>query len=334
MDFSCPLNLVVNSVNISVKYSIIDYYFCEFIFLFLNCITNPKDRLFKINLDTIKLLRIPFSYFLMPVFLFAVSQVSDINWGNLLISFFVLHLFIYPASNGYNSYMDQDESSIGGLEHPPKPTKQLFYLSILFDVIGLSLALLVSFKFFFSVLFYMLASRAYSFKGIRLKKFPIIGFLTVVVFQGAFTFWMVYSGINKNTTALNYNLIFALIGCSFLIGGVYPLTQVYQHEADKLSGDITISYKLGINGTFIFATIMFILSNLFFYFYFVAIDKISQFILIQLFFLPIIIYFISWFMKVVKDKKQASFKNTMRMNFLASTFMNICFILLLILNKI
>lgn len=270
----------------------------------------------------------------MPVFLFAVSQVSEINWVNLVICFFVLHLFIYPASNGYNSYMDQDETSIGGLEHPPKPTKQLFIISILFDVVGLSLALLISIKFFCYVLTYMLASRAYSFKGIRLKKFPIIGFLTVVIFQGAFTFWMVYTGINKNVTTLNYNLIFVLIGCSFLIGGVYPLTQVYQHEADKLSGDITISYKLGITGTFVFAAAMFILSNLFFYFYFNSINKMSQFFLIQLFFLPVIIYFVGWFLKVLKDKKQASFKNTMRMNFLASTFMNLCFLVILFLNKI
>lgn len=270
----------------------------------------------------------------MPVFFFAISQVNNINWVNLTICFFVLHLFIYPASNGYNSYMDQDETSIGGLEHPPKPTLQLFYISILFDIVGLCLALLVSFKFFCYVLAYMLASRAYSFKGIRLKKFPIIGFLTVVVFQGAFTFWMVYSGINKNATTFNSNLIFVLIGCSFLIGGVYPLTQVYQHEADKLSGDITISYKLGITGTFFFAAAMFIMANLFFYFYFDSTDKMPHFILIQLFFLPVIIYFVNWFLKVYKDKKHASFKNTMRMNFLAATFMNLCFILLLILNKI
>jgi len=270
----------------------------------------------------------------MPVFLFAVSQVNDINWLNTIICFFVLHLFIYPASNGYNSYMDQDETSIGGLEHPPKATKQLFYISILFDVFGLSLALFISFQFFWCVLLYMLASRAYSFKGIRLKKFPIIGFLTVVIFQGAFTFWMVYLGISKNTPVINSTLVLALTGCSFLIGGVYPLTQVYQHEADKLSGDITISYTLGIVGTFIFTAAMFIISNALLYFYFKGINKMNHFIIFQLFLLPVVVYFMSWFLKVINDKKQASFKNTMRMNFLASTFMNLCFMLLLILNKI
>jgi 1,4-dihydroxy-2-naphthoate octaprenyltransferase len=284
--------------------------------------------------DTLTLLRIPFSYFLMPVFLFSLSQINEIDWVNVIIIFFVLHIFIYPSSNGYNSYMDQDETSIGGLEHPPKPTKKLFYTSLLFDFIGLSLALFIGFRFFICVVIYILASRAYSYKGIRLKKFPIIGFLTVVFFQGAFTFWMVYSSITKNATELTNTLILALTGCSFLIAGVYPLTQVYQHEADKLSGDVTISYKLGINGTFMFTASMFLIANGIFYCYFNSIQKTAHFIVFQFFLFPVVIYFLMWFMKVFKDPNQASFKNTMRMNFIAATCMNLCFIALLILNTI
>jgi len=284
--------------------------------------------------DTIKLMRIPFSFFLMPVFFFALSQVKEINWANAVICFFVLHFFIYPASNGYNSYMDNDETPIGGLEHPPMPTKNLFYTSILFDVIGLSLSFLISTLFFLAVLVYLLASRAYSWKGIRLKKFPILGFLTVIFFQGAFTFWMVYTAISKSAVEMNISILLVLIGCSFLIAGVYPLTQVYQHKEDKASGDITISYKLGILGTFIFTALMFIISNVFLYRYFYSIQNQNHFILFQIFLFPVILYFISWFLKVLKDKSQASFKNTMRMNFIASTSLNICFIFLLILNNI
>ena len=288
---------------------------------------------FNIDRDTLRLMRIPFSYFLMPVFLFAVSQVNNIDWINAGICFLVLHLFIYPASNGYNSYMDQDETPIGGLENPPKPTKTLFYTSVLFDALGLSLSLWISFPFFISILIYILASRAYSYKGIRLKKMPIIGFLTVVFFQGAFTFFMVYSGISKTPVSLNNTLILALSACSFLIAGVYPITQVYQHEADKASGDITISYKLGINGTFIFTGLMFFIANILLYFYFTEINKIQHFILFQICLLPVIVYFITWFLKVLKNKNEASFKNTMRMNFIASSCINLCFILILILNR-
>jgi len=290
--------------------------------------------LFGVDRNTVKLLRIRFSYFLMPVFFFALSQVAEIDWIKAIICFFVLHLFIYPASNGYNSYMDQDEGSIGGLEHPPKPTKALFYLSILFDLIGLGLSLVVGFHFFISVLAYMLASRAYSFKGIRIKKYPIPGFLLVVFFQGAFTFWMVYSAVSQNAVELNSNMILVLAACLFLISGVYPLTQVYQHEADKAAGDITISYILGKRGTFIFCGLMFGIANVLLYFYFGSKQKTEQFILFQVFLLPVIVFFIKWFIKVIRDDKQASFKNTMRMNLLASTCMNLFFITLLILNTI
>jgi 1,4-dihydroxy-2-naphthoate octaprenyltransferase len=288
----------------------------------------------RINNDTLKLLRIPFSYFLMPVFFFAISQVVAINWINVIIVFIVLHIFIYPASNGYNSYMDNDEGSIGGLEKPPKPTKQLFIISIIFDIIGLCLSLIVGYLFLFSILLYILASRAYSYKGIRLKKYPIIGFLTVVFFQGAFTFWMVYCGVAKNEIIYNTNLLAVLIACLFLIGGVYPLTQVYQHDADKANDDISISYLLGVRGTFLFSAIMFFVATCFLLLYFNLTQKINHFYLLQLFLLPVIIYFILWFIKVNKNIMEASFKNTMRMNFIAATCMNLLFITLLIINNI
>ena len=72
--------------------------------------------------STIQLLRFPFSFFLLPVYLFALSQVPSPHWGHALLIFFILHLLVYPASNGYNSYMDRDESSIGGIKQPLQPT--------------------------------------------------------------------------------------------------------------------------------------------------------------------------------------------------------------------
>src|ERR1700749_4702013 len=57
--------------------------------------------------STIKHLRLHFSYHLMPVFLFALSQSNGINWNHTIIAFLILHLLIYPSSNGYNSYQDK-----------------------------------------------------------------------------------------------------------------------------------------------------------------------------------------------------------------------------------
>jgi len=282
--------------------------------------------------DTIKLMRIPFSYFLMPVFVFALSQSNDLDLGRVVLCFIILHLFIYPASNGYNSYMDNDEGSIGGLKHPPRPTKNLFYLSLVFDAIGLALSLFISVQFFFSVMAYMLVSRAYSYKGIRLKKFPVVGFLFIVFFQGAFTFWMVYNAISKGSMAIEAVSILALAACSFLIAGFYPLTQVYQHEDDKKNGDITISYMLGYKGTFVFTALMFLCAATLLFFYFHLRGESGFFLLFLFFSLPAIIYFLWWFIKVIRDKNEASFENTMNMNLIAATFLNLCFFTFLMFN--
>jgi hypothetical protein len=61
----------------------------------------------------------------MPVFLFALAISPNISGPRLLVVFAVLHLFLYPASNGFNSYFDKDEKSIGGLKNPPKVEKGL-----------------------------------------------------------------------------------------------------------------------------------------------------------------------------------------------------------------
>ena len=90
------------------------------------------------------LLRIPFSIYLMPVFWFGLSALRGpwSGWRALGV-FVVLHLLAYPASNGYNSYYDKDEGSIGGLKTPPKVTPELLHLVWAFDVLAVAGAALL-----------------------------------------------------------------------------------------------------------------------------------------------------------------------------------------------
>ncbi len=284
--------------------------------------------------NTFTLLRIPFSFYLMPVYFFALSQCEMVNGFKAILIFFILHLFIYPASNGYNSYQDKDEQSIGGLRNPPKATVQLFYLSLLFDAIGLSLSLIIGWTFFCGVLLYMLVSRAYSSRLIRLKKYPIIGFLAVVIFQGAVSFITIYSGITgaKILDVITSNLLYPVVASTFLIGGVYPLTQIYQHKQDERSGDKTLSILLGYRGTFIFSLVFFVIANLILFFYFDQLHQLNSFYLMQAFLFPVMLFFLNWMRKVFKHTEHASFENTMLMNTLASLMLNFCFILMFLLN--
>ncbi len=266
----------------------------------------------------------------MPVYWFALSQVNNINWHDAILIFFILHLLVYPASNGYNSYMDRDTAPIGGLAKPMQPTRQLFYVTIILDIIAISLGFLITWVFAVGIFFYILASRAYSYRKIRLKKFPVIGYLTVIFFQGAVTFFLVYHGSNRGHTI--HVPVIAMVASSLLIGGFYPLTQIYQHEDDFKDGVITISYKLGYRGTFIFTGIIYVFAFGMLGLQFFVNLEWTRFFILQTFMLPVLVYFFIWFRKVVKDKKEASFKNTMRMNLLASVCTNLGFITLLILH--
>jgi len=266
----------------------------------------------------------------MPVYFFAISQLININWRNSALIFIILHFFVYPASNGYNSYMDRDTSSIGGLKKPLQPTIQLFFVTICLDIIAVSLSFFVTWIFALGIFLYILASRAYSYRGIRLKKFPFIGYATVIVFQGAVTFFLVFHGADSNHT-LQVPVI-SMVAASLLIGGFYPLTQIYQHEEDVRDGVKTISYKLGYAGTFIFTGIIYAFAFAMLGLQFFLNLEMKEFFVLQAFMIPVLVYFFIWFNKVLKDKKEANFKNTMRMNLLASVCTNLGFITILIMH--
>jgi 1,4-dihydroxy-2-naphthoate polyprenyltransferase len=281
--------------------------------------------------STLQLLRLKFSFFLMPVFWFALSQVESIHIIHSILIFIVLHVLVYPASNGYNSYMDKDTDSIGGIKNPLQPTKELFYVTVVMDVLALMISFFVSIYCVLCILGFIAASRAYSYRGIRLKKYPIIGFIVTSIFQGAVIFFLVNHGssISKTTNVP----ILPIIASSFLIGSFYPLTQIYQHIQDKADGVKTLSILLGYNGTFIFTGLCFFIAmNLMATYFFLNLEQLLFFV-IAFCTLPTLVYFFWWMMKVRKDKTQANFENTMRMNVIASLCTNAAFIAVLLIEK-
>ncbi|HEX6334508.1 MAG TPA: UbiA family prenyltransferase [Flavisolibacter sp.] len=279
--------------------------------------------------STIQLLRFHFSLFLLPVYLFALSQAPQVSWGHALLVFVILHLLVYPASNGYNSYMDRDETPIGGLRNPMKPTKQLFYITLMMDAVALLLALVIGPFFAAGVLLYIAASRAYSYRGIRLKKYPVAGFLTVFLFQGALVFFITYQAVSSSGLQ-DVPLLPALIS-SLLIGALYPLTQVYQHEEDRRDGVTTISMMLGKRGTFIITMIMFLLATLMMYLLLSPAD-VGRFWLFILVMLPVVLFFLLWMYRVWRNPAQADYKKSLVMNVL-STFSTTIYFLILLIQK-
>lgn len=281
--------------------------------------------------STIQLLRFHFSLFLLPVFLFAVSQVKQADQWHVFFVFIILHLLVYPSSNGYNSYMDKDTSAIGGLLKPMMPTRQLFYTTMVMDVVAVLLGwLAIDLLFASGVLLYILASRAYSFRGIRLKKYPVAGYLTVIFFQGAFTFALTYYGCSVNNK-FSMPLI-CLPASSCLIGGYYPLTQIYQFEEDKKDGICTISMLLGKRGTFIFCGIIFSIATTCIWYLSYIKEERKIFYLFAIIMAPVLLFFLWWMVQVWRKPWKANFKNSLMMNIIAS-FSTIAYFVTLILLK-
>jgi 1,4-dihydroxy-2-naphthoate octaprenyltransferase len=266
----------------------------------------------------------------MPVYWFALSQVVRPQAERALLAFFIIHVLIYPSSNGFNSYMDRDEGSIGGLKSPLPPTRQLLYASLFLDILALALGFIISIYFVLAAAVYILASRAYSARSIRLKKYPLIGYLTVVLCQGALIFFMVYHGSHPSRTL--HVPVLGMISATLLIGAFYPLTQVYQHVADAKDGVRTLSAALGIRGTFIFCAIINGIALAFLASFFLLSLEIKEFLIFLTCMLPVLVYFFIWAVKVWKDQKEANFKNTMRMNLLASCCTNLGFIVVLLMQ--
>lgn len=276
-------------------------------------------------------LRIPFSYFLLPIFLFSLALSPNITVSPLLWTFILIHFFLYPASNAYNSYFDKDEKSIGVLKNPPPVKKELYYLALLFDVIAVILGyLMVNLTFSIMLFIYGLVSKAYSHPSIRLKKYAITSWIVTGLFQGLFTFIMCYVGINQFAleNALKPAVIWAGLLTSIMLWANYPLTQVYQHEEDGKRGDHTLSMLLGINGTFYFAGLLFIMALMGFAGYFKAFFASRYALHFMLALAPTVMFFIYWFVKAYKDPSKADYKHTMWLNFISATWLNAFFIYL------
>lgn len=285
---------------------------------------------FKLQASTIQLLRIKFSFFLMPIYWFALSQINNINICKAVLVFIILHLFIYPSSNGYNCYMDKDTESIGCIKKPLLPTKQLYYACIFLDVTALLTGLMVSYSFTLLLVLYIIASKSYSYSGIRLKRFPVLGYLIAIIFQGGIVYLMVYitCSIPQNIQAP----FLPMLASTFFVGAFYPLTQIYQHKQDAKSNIKTMSIMLGYTGTFLLASIMCSLAMLFTAYYFASNLELDRFLVLFVCMFPSLFFLIKWYYRVRKDNAEASYKNSMQMNWIAATGSNLAFIIILIIK--
>ena len=113
---------------------------------------------------------------------------------------------------------------------------------------------------------------------------------------------------------------------SVMLWGSYPMTQIYQHEEDAKRGDITLSFKLGILGTFHFTAIVFTIATALFCWYFISFFQLKYALAFVLSMTPAVGFFTFWYLRTRQNLERANFSNTMRLNFISSFFLNAFFI--------
>lgn len=277
--------------------------------------------------STLLHLRFPFSFFLLPVFIFGCAVQHEMIFWQFGLTFFILHFLVYPASNGYNSYFDKDEESIGGLKSPPKVSKELYWASLSLDLLALLLGFFISPLFVLMIFIYGLVSKAYSHPSIRLKSMPFVGWLCAGFFQGYFTFLITIVGITGCgiEQLLEPKIQFAAVLTSLLLFGSYPMTQVYQHGEDAKRGDVTLSLKLGLLNTFHFTAVFFSISSGLFFLYF---SKYYSLLVGEIFMLslaPVLAYFFFWYWKARKNLIEVNYDRTMTLNWISAICLNLFF---------
>jgi 1,4-dihydroxy-2-naphthoate polyprenyltransferase len=268
----------------------------------------------------------------MPTYLFAVSQCITVNKINCLLCFVALHFLLYPASHAYNNYHDNDTGAISGIENPLPKSKILLYLSTVLDLIGLVICTYMNVYAGVIVLIYIAGSRAYSNRAIRLKQYPIASYICVSGTQGLLVYFISVLCCSSSSVSFLEHIVPALLS-SLFIGSAYPITQIYQHESDKKDGIITLSAKLGIEGTFKFCIAMYAFTHICTLIYLYATLQHTQMLVyIVLNAIPTY-FFTTWHKKATINMAEVNYKNTMKVAAIGSVCSNIAFAIFVYLNQ-
>src|SRR6056297_3924660 len=87
-------------------------------------------------------LRLHYQFFILSGGYLLGGYLSDQMYAaQFWIQFFNVHVLLFGGATAYNSWWDKDEGAIGGLRHPPKMTRWMHSVSLIFMFTGLALAL-------------------------------------------------------------------------------------------------------------------------------------------------------------------------------------------------
>lgn len=100
---------------------------------------------------------------------------------------------------------------------------------------------------------------------------------------------------------------------TFVMFGIWPIYQIYQHEEDAKNGEFTLSMWMGVEGTMLYVFVVTLLSGVghlhYFWLYLEQPGLVAMVFLTVM--LPNTAYFLVWWGQVLKNSREADFKRTM-----------------------
>lgn len=208
-------------------------------------------------------LRLAFSLVLTPLFVWGMylALPGPIAWGHVLLAYVIIHVLLYGGMNAFNSYYDRDEGPIGALLEPPPVDRTVLIIALLTKVAALLAGFLLDLRFGVLVGFGVLFSVAYSHPRWRWKVRPLLAAIFVFVGQGILGVLWGWVAATAGTSQASFwpsdgLKILGVLSAACWTLGFYPLTGVYQIDADRQQGLQTLAVALGPARCFAFTAIV------------------------------------------------------------------------------
>lgn len=170
--------------------------------------------------------------------------------GTVALGLFVWVVLLNGGTLAINSAFDRDDGDIGYLVAPPPPPKALGALALGLMMAGQGLAFLLPPLFAEAYAACFVMSLIYSAPPFRLK--ARAGFDWVINMWGFGTLTPL-AGFALSGEPLDQVSRILLLAFCPLFAALYPLTQLYQFEADRQRGDRTLALVLGMRLSLIVA---------------------------------------------------------------------------------
>jgi 1,4-dihydroxy-2-naphthoate octaprenyltransferase len=196
-------------------------------------------------------LRLHFQLILSGIFLWAFLLAGGVPSWRALWAFAILHVLLYGGTTAYNAWYDQDEGPVTGLRRPPRAERACLVGGLVFMLVGAALAFTVSSTFALIYIAIMLLSIAYSHPRIRFKNGAATSLGIVAFGQGVLGFAAgAAAAVPRGMPSASRELLLGGAAATLLVTGLYPLTQVFQIDADRVRGDRTFAVRFGPRAVF------------------------------------------------------------------------------------